>query len=322
VQNRVNQALGRLPADVRTTGVTVQKQSTGFVMAVGVFAENGEYDSLFLSNYLDLYVKDALKRVPGVADVMIFGERKYSMRLWLDPERLAARAITAGDVVSALREQNVQVAAGAVGQAPAPSGQMYQLSVRAVGRLSEPAEFDNIIVKAGENGSLVRLRDVGRAELGAETYSSQLRFQGVEAVGFGVIQLPTANALDVERAVTAEMERLSRSFPPGMRYLVSFNTTDVVEESIAEVLKTLIEAIVLVVLVIFVFLQTWRSTIIPAITIPVSLIGAFAFVKLMDFSINTLTLFAIILATGIVVDDAIVVIENIERHIQEYRKSA
>ena len=322
VQNRVNQALGRMPAEVRTTGITVQKQSTGFVMAVGVFAENGEYDSLFLSNYLDIYVKDALKRVPGVSDVTIFGERKYSMRLWLDPERLAARAITAGDVVTALREQNVQVAAGSVGQAPAPSGQMYQLSVRAVGRLREPAEFDNIIVKAGEGGSLVRLKDVGRAELGAETYSSQLRFQGVEAVGFGVIQLPTANALDVERAVSAEMERLSAQFPPGMRYLVSFNTTDVVEESIAEVIKTLFEAIGLVVLVIFVFLQTWRSTIIPAITIPVSLVGAFAFVKLMGFSINTLTLFGIILATGIVVDDAIVVIENIERHIQEYRKNA
>jgi HAE1 family hydrophobic/amphiphilic exporter-1 len=322
VQNRVNQALGRMPAEVRTTGITVQKQSTGFVMAVGVYAEKGEYDSLFLSNYLDIYVKDALKRVPGVSDVLIFGERKYSMRLWLDPERLAARAITAGDVVNALREQNVQVAAGSVGQMPAPSGQMYQLSVRAVGRLREPAEFDNIIVKAGEGGSLVRLKDVGRAELGAETYSSQLRFQGVEAVGFGVIQLPTANALDVERAVTAEMERLSESFPPGMRYLVSFNTTDVVEESIAEVIKTLAEAIALVVLVIFVFLQTWRSTIIPAITIPVSLVGAFAFVKLMDFSINTLTLFGIILATGIVVDDAIVVIENIERHIQQYKKTA
>jgi HAE1 family hydrophobic/amphiphilic exporter-1 len=316
VQNRVNQALGRMPAEVRTTGITVQKQSTGFVMAVGVFAEKGEYDSLFLSNYLDIYVKDALKRVPGVSDVIIFGERKYSMRLWLDPERLAARAITAGDVVTALREQNVQVAAGSVGQAPAPSGQMYQLSVRAVGRLREAAEFDDIIVKSGAGGSLVRLRDVGRAELGAETYSSQLRFQGVEAVGFGVIQLPTANALDVENAVSAEMERLSGSFPPGMRYLVSFNTTDVVEESIREVIQTLFEAIILVVLVIFVFLQTWRSTIIPAITIPVSLIGAFAFVKLMGYSINTLTLFGIILATGIVVDDAIVVIENIERHIQ------
>lgn len=322
VQNRVNRALGRMPAEVRTTGITVAKQSTGFVMAVGVFAEKAEYDSLFLSNYLDIYVKDALKRVPGVSDVIIFGERKYAMRLWLDPDRLAARAITANDVVSALREQNVQVAAGSVGQAPAPAGQMYQLSVRAVGRLREPAEFDDIIVKSAEGGALVRLRDVGRAELGAETYGSQMRFQGREAVGFGVIQLPTANALDVEEAVSAEMERLAEQFPPGMRYLVSFNTTDVVEESIAEVIKTLIEAIALVVLVIFVFLQTWRSTIIPAITIPVSLIGAFAFVKLMDFSINTLTLFGIILATGIVVDDAIVVIENIERHIQEYKKTA
>jgi len=322
VQNRVNQALGRMPAEVRTTGITVQKQSTGFVMAVGVFAEKGEYDSLFLSNYLDVYVKDALKRVPGVGDVIIFGERKYSMRLWLDPDRLAARAITAQDVVTALREQNVQVAAGSVGQAPAPAGQQYQLSVRALGRLREPVDFDDIILKSGGGGSLVRLKDVGRAELGAETYGSVLRFQGMEAVGFGVIQLPTANALDVEKAVSAEMERLQQNFPPGMRYLVSFNTTDVVEESIAEVLKTLVEAIGLVVLVIFVFLQTWRSTIIPAITIPVSLVGAFAFVKLMGFSINTLTLFGIILATGIVVDDAIVVIENIERHIQEYKKNA
>jgi hydrophobic/amphiphilic exporter-1 (mainly G- bacteria), HAE1 family len=322
VQNRVNQALGRMPAEVRTTGISVQKQSTGFVMGVGVFSENGEYDSLFLSNYLDVYVKDALKRVPGVGDVMIFGERKYSMRLWLDPDRMAARALTAGDVVSALREQNVQVAAGSLGQAPAPAGQMYQLSVRAVGRLSEASEFDDIIVKSGPGGSLVRLRDVGRAELGAETYSAQLRFQGIEAVGFGVIQLATANALDVERAVSAELERLSRQFPPGMRYQVAFNNTDVVEQSIREVLKTLAEAIALVVLVIFVFLQTWRSTIIPVITIPVSLVGTFAFVNLMGFSINTLTLFGIILATGIVVDDAIVVIENIERHIQQYGKRA
>ena len=322
VQNRVNQALGRMPAEVRTNGITVQKQSTGFVMAVGVFAERGEYDSLFLSNYLDVYVRDALKRVPGVSDVTIFGERKYSMRLWLDPDRLAARAITAADVTGALREQNVQIAAGSIGQAPAPSGQMYQLSVRAIGRLHEPAEFDNIIVKTGADGALVRLKDIGRAELGAETYASQLRFNSREAVGFGVIQLPTANALDVEKAVSAEMERLAAQFPPGMRYLVAFNTTDVVEESIVEVVKTLVEAIALVVLVIFVFLQTWRSTIIPAITIPVSLVGAFAFIKVMDFSINTLTLFALILATGIVVDDAIVVIENIERHIQEYKKSA
>jgi HAE1 family hydrophobic/amphiphilic exporter-1 len=322
VQNRVNQTLGRMPAEVRTTGITVQKQSTGFIMAIGIFSEKGNYDSLFLSNYLDVYIKDAVKRVPGVADVVIFGERKYSMRLWVDPDRLAARGLTAGDVVNALREQNVQVAAGSLGQAPAPAGQMYQLSVRALGRLREASEFDNIIVKSGEDGSLVRLSDIGRAELGAETYAADLRFQGIEAVGLGVTQLATANALDVERAVTAELDRLAQSFPPGMRYQVAFNTTDVVEASIEEVLKTLAEAIGLVVLVIFVFLQTWRSTLIPAITIPVSLIGAFAFVKVMGFSINTLTLFGIILATGIVVDDAIVVIENIERHIQEYKVSA
>jgi HAE1 family hydrophobic/amphiphilic exporter-1 len=322
VQNRVNQTLGRMPAEVRTTGITVQKQSTGFIMAVGVFSEQATYDALFLSNYLDVYIKDAIKRVPGVGDVVVFGERKYSMRLWIDPDRLAARGLTANDVVQALREQNVQVAAGSLGQAPAPSGQMYQLSVRALGRLTEASEFDNIILKSGPDGSLVRLKDIGRAELGAETYAANLRFQGVEAVGFGVTQLPTANSLDVERAVTAELDRLAASFPPGMRYLVSFNTTDVVEASIVEVLKTLVEAIVLVVLVIFVFLQNWRSTLIPAITIPVSLVGAFAFVKLMGFSINTLTLFGIILATGIVVDDAIVVIENIERHIQEYKVTA
>ncbi len=322
VQNRVNQALGRMPTEVRTTGITVSKQATGFVMAVGVYADNNAYDSLFLSNYIDVYVKDALKRVAGVSDVTIFGERKYSMRLWLYPDRLAARRLTAGDVVNALREQNVQVAAGSLGQSPAPAGQMYQLSVRALGRLREASEFDNIILKSGADGSLVRLKDIGRAELGAETYGSQLKFQGVEAVGFGVIQLPTANALDVEHAVVAELERLSRQFPPGVKYQVAFNTTDVVEESIREVIKTLAEAIVLVVLVIFIFLQNWRSTLIPAITIPVSLIGAFGFIKLMDFSINTLTLFGLILATGIVVDDAIVVIENVERHIQEFKVSA
>ena len=322
VQNRVNQALGRMPAEVRTTGITVQKLSTGFIAAIGVYSEHNEYDSLFMSNYLDLFVRDALKRIPGVGDVIIFGERKYSMRLWMDPDRMAARQVTANDVVSALRQQNVQVAAGSLGQSPAPSGQMYQLSVRAVGRLREASEFEDIIVKAGERGALVRIKDVGRAELGAETYSSELRFQGLQGVGFGVIQLPTANALDVYRAMVQEFERLSQQFPPGMKYQVAFNTTDVVQESIREVLKTLVEAIALVVLVIFIFLQTWRSTIIPTITIPVSLVGAFAFVNLMGYSINTLTLFGIILATGIVVDDAIVVIENIERHIQEYKVPA
>jgi HAE1 family hydrophobic/amphiphilic exporter-1 len=322
VQNRVSTALGRLPTEVRQLGVTVSKQTTGFVMAAGVYAEKGEYDSLFLSNYIDVYVKDALKRVPGVSDVTIFGERKYSMRLWLDPQRLAARQITAADVTNALQQQNVQVAAGALGQEPAPHGQLYQLSVRVEGRLTESAQFDDMIVKAGTDGSLVRLKDVGHAELGAETYSSQLRFQGVDAVGFGVIQLPSANALDVAQGVRDELLRLSRTFPPGMKIQVALDTTEVVHDSIREVLKTLVEAIALVVLVIFIFLQSWRSTLIPVITIPVSLVGAFGLIKLLDYSINTLTLFGVILATGIVVDDAIVVIENIERHIQEYKVSA
>src|SRR5215217_463397 len=318
VQNRVSTALGRLPTEVRQLGVTVSKQATGFVMAAGVYADNNAYDSLFLSNYIDVYVKDALKRVPGVSDVTIFGERKYSMRLWLDPVRLAARAITAGDVVNALREQNVQVAAGSIGDAPAREGQTYQISVRAAGRLRESREFDNIIVKRGADGTLVRLKDVGAAELGAETYASILRFMGFDAVGFGVLALPNANALDVEQGVLAELDRLKTSFPPGLQYQVAFNTTDAMQESIREVVKTLFEAVLLVVLVMFVFLQSWRATIIPALTLPVALVGTFAFVKLLGFSINTLTLFAIVLSTGIVVDDAIVVIENIERHIQDY----
>jgi HAE1 family hydrophobic/amphiphilic exporter-1 len=320
VQNRVNQALGRLPAEVRQLGVTVQKASFNFVSAGAVYADNGQYDSLFMSNYLDVFVRDTLKRVPGVADIMIFGERKYSMRVWLDPVRLAARRLTAGDVVNALREQNVNVAAGSIGDAPAREGQTYQISVRAAGRLRESGEFENVIVKEGADGTLVRLGDVGTTELGAETYSSSLRFQGTDAIGFAVIGLPSANALSVQRGVSEEMLRLSAAFPPGLKYSVAFDTTLVVQESIREVVKTLAEAIGLVILVMFFFLQSWRATIIPALTMPVSLVGAFAFVKLFDFSINTLTLFAIVLATGIVVDDAIVVIENIERHLQEEKK--
>jgi HAE1 family hydrophobic/amphiphilic exporter-1 len=322
VQNRVSTTLGRLPNDVKNIGVTVTKASTGFIMAVGVYAEHSEYDSLFLSNYVDVFIKDALKRVPGVADVIIFGERKYAMRLWLDPTRLASRGITASDVTRALAEQNVQVAAGAVGQPPVASGQLYQISLRAAGRLSEPSEFDNIIVKVGKDGALVRLKDVGRAELGAETYSSNLRFNGYEAVGFGVVQLPTANALETYDHCLEQLAVLQRSFPPGLKYQISFDTATVVKDSIHEVVKTLFEAVVLVIIVMFLFLQDWRSTIIPAATIPVSLVGVFAFVKLLGFSINTLTLFGIVLATGIVVDDAIVVIENIQRHITEYGRTA
>src|SRR5688572_2825305 len=321
VQNRVNQTIGRLPAEVRQIGVTVQKVSSNFVSAAALYSEKNEYDPLFVSNYIDVFVKDTLKRVPGVADVQIFGERKYSMRVWLDPVRLAARQLTAGDVVSALREQNVNVAAGSVGDSPARAGQTYQISVRAAGRLREESEFENVIVKAVSDGTLVRLSDVGAVELGAETYSSMLRFQGLDAVGFAVVALPTANALEIQRGVTAEMARLARSFPPGLKYNIAFDTTTVVRESIAEVIETLAIAVGLVVLVMFVFLQSWRATLIPALTMPVSLIGAFAFVNLLGFSINTLTLFAIVLATGIVVDDAIVVVENVERHIQEHGKS-
>src|SRR6202140_4140423 len=317
VQNRVNQALGRLPNTVKNTGVIITKQLGGFVFGAGVYSPDGAYDSLFLSNYLDIYVRDAVKRVPGVGDVLIFGERKYAMRLWLDPDRMAQRGLSATTVLAALQEQNVQVAAGQVGQAPLPAGQAFQISVRAIGRLTEPSEFENIILKSGTNGTLVRLKDVGRAELGAEDYGSVLTFDGHEAVGIGVTQLPGANALDVDRLAKEELLRLSKSFPPGLKYAVAFDTTTVIGESIKDVLVTLLQAILLVVFVIYIFLQDWRSTLIPAVTIPVSLIGAFIFVKLLGFSINTLTLFGITLATGLVVDDAIVVIENVERHIAE-----
>jgi HAE1 family hydrophobic/amphiphilic exporter-1 len=225
-------------------------------------------------------------------------------------------------VVSALGDQNLQVAAGQVGQPPARQGQSYQISVRAVGRMRDAPEFGHIILKSGAHGDLVRLSDVGSVELGAETYSSELRFNGREAVGIGVTQLPTANALQVYRETTSELQRLSKRFPPGMKYQLAFDNTTVVSESIHEVRNTLLEAIGLVVLVMFIFLQNWRSTIIPTLTIPVSLIGTFAFVRLFGFSINTLTLFGIVLATGLVVDDAIVVVENIQRHIHEYGESA
>jgi len=317
VQNRVNQALGRLPNTVKNTGVIITKQVGGFVFGAGVYTEKGQYDSLFLSNYLDIYVKDAIKRVPGVGDAIIFGERKYAMRLWLDPARMAQRGLTATGVLAALNEQNVLVAAGEVGQPPSNETQAYEISVRAIGRLTDPAEFDNIVLKSGTDGTLVRLKDVGHAELGAESYDSLLRFDGHDAVGLAVTQLPGANALDVDKAAKAELLRLSKNFPPGIKYAVAFDSTTVVGESIKDVLITLIQAICLVVIVIYLFLQDWRSTFIPAITIPVSLIGTFIFVKLFGFSINTLTLFGITLATGLVVDDAIVVIENVERHITE-----
>jgi len=317
IQNRVNTAQGRLPSAVKAVGITTAKTSLNFVFGAAVISDNNRYSTLFMSNYLDVYVRDTLKRIPGVADVIIFGERKYSMRLWLDPVRMAGRGLTAPDVVNALSEQNVEVAAGQVGQQPAIPGQNYQVSVRAVGRLSEPAQFENIILKTNADGTLVRLKDVGRAELGAETYANDLQFNGHDAVGIAVLQLSTANALDVDRRAIAELERLSKTFPPGMHYQLAFDTTDAVSESIRDVVFTVGSAILLVILVIFIFLGDWRTTMIHFIATPVSLIGTFTFVKLLGFSINTLTLFGITLATGLVVDDAIVVIENIERHMAE-----
>ena len=318
VQNRISQVSGRLPNEVNAVGIQVTKVSSNFVLAAGAFAENNQYDTLFISNYVDRFIRDELKRVAGVGDVVVFGERRYAMRLWLDPNRLAGRNITSDEVVQALREQNVQVAAGQIGAPPARSGQTYEMSVRAVGRLTEPSQFADIIVKRADDGALVRVKDIGRVELGAASYTQSARYNGRDAVGFGVLQLPTANSLQVFRDVSAELDRLSKRYPPGLKVEIAFDTTTVVAESIREVVTTLVEAIGLVVLVMFLFLQNWRTTLIPAITIPVSLVGTFAFVKLFGFSINTLTLFGITLATGLVVDDAIVVIENIERHIHEY----
>lgn len=317
VQNRVSLANPLLPEAVQRTGVTVSKQSNNILLAMGLYTDNKEYDNVFLSNYADLYMVDALQRIEGVSEARIFGERRYAMRLWLDPNKLASRNLVAQDVIDALNEQNLQVGAGQIGQQPAPDGQQYQIDLRAVGRLTEVSEFEDIVIRTGDDGTLVKFRDVGRAELGAENYSTFLRFRGNEGVGIGIFQIPGSNALDVAKAVKAEMATLAESFPPGMKYQVAFDTTLFVEESLAELIKTLLEAIALVVLVIFIFLQDWRTTLIPVIVIPLTLIGTFAFIKAFGFSINTLTLFGLTLATGSVVDDAIVVVEDISRLIEE-----
>ncbi len=314
VQNRVASVTGRLPSAVNATGISISKANSNFVFGAGFYTLDNRYSHEFISNYLDVYVKDAIKRVPGVGDVQIFGERKYAMRVWLDPLKLAAQNLTASDVVSALIEQNVDIPAGQLGQQPASQTQAFQIPVRVVGRLTSPAEFDNIIVKNNANG-LILLKSVGHSEVGAENYSSSLEYNGHSAQGIGVSQLANANALDVDAKAKAALKELSKSFPPGLNYAVAFDSTTVVGDSIREVLYTLGEAILIVIVVIFLFLLDWRATIIPAVTIPVSLIGTFAFIKLFGFSINSLTLFGITLATGLVVDDAIVVIENVQRHI-------
>jgi len=321
VQNAIQTAQARLPTEVIQSGITVGKNSGDFVLGLGFSAHDPSVSPIFLSNYADLYIKNELKRIKGVSNVIIFGERKYAMRLWLDPKRLADNGLASSDVIAALQDQNVQVAAGAIGQPPTTGHQPYQMSVRALGRLSTPEQFLNLIVKNNPDGGHVFLRDVGRAEIGAEDYSSDLHFDGRPAVGLGVQALPTANALDVSRAVRARMAELSRRFPPSVYYDIAFDVTTFVNASIHEVIVTLLIAIVLVVAVIYLFLQDWRTTLIPAITIPVSLVGTFALMKVLGFSINTLTLFGLTLATGLVVDDAIVVIENISRFIQDKKMS-
>jgi HAE1 family hydrophobic/amphiphilic exporter-1 len=316
VQNRVATAQGRLPQEIKNTGVTITKANPNFVFAAGFFSRDGSLSDQYISNYIDVYIKDSLKRVPGVGDVVIFGERKYAMRIWLDPNKLAKRGLTAADVTAALSDQNVEIPAGSLGRAPSDPKQSFQITLRVVGRLSDPREFEQIVLKSTPNG-VVQLKDVGRAEIGAESYDSNLLFSGHPAIGIGVQQLSNANALDVDRQAKAALLELKKSFPPGMDYVVAFDTTTVVGDSVNEVITTLEEAIVIVIVVIFFFLLDWRATIIPAVTIPVSLIGTFAFIKLFGFSINSLTLFGITLATGLVVDDAIVVIENVQRHINE-----
>jgi HAE1 family hydrophobic/amphiphilic exporter-1 len=336
VQNRVATAQGRLPATVNNTGISITKANSNFVLAAGFLSPDHSLSPAFISNYLDVYVADALKRVPGVGNVIIFGERKYAMRIWLDPNKLAARGLTPLDVTNALSEQNVEVPAGQLGIPPSDPTQSYQMAVRVAGRLTDPHQFENIILKsnaasapagtvattapAGGSG-IVLLKDVGRAELGAETYNTSLRYgdstysEG-DAIGVGVQQLSNANALDVDRRCKEVLLELQKQFPPGLKGFIAVDTTTVVSDSIKEVEKTLAEAIIIVIVVIFLFLQDWRAVLIPAITIPVSLIGTFAFIKVFGFSINSLTLFGITLATGLVVDDAIVVIENVQRHLE------
>jgi HAE1 family hydrophobic/amphiphilic exporter-1 len=321
VQNRVASVQGRLPAVVNNTGITITKANSNFVLAAGFISPDKSLSPTYISNYIDVYIKDALKRVPGVGDVVIFGERKYAMRLWLDPSRLAARGLTALDVTNALAEQNVEVAAGQLGQQPSDPKQAFQMAVRVVGRLTDPKQFENIVIKNSSNGGgIVLIKDVGHAEIGAENYNTSLKFsgqgfEGGDAVGVGVLQLSNANALDVDKRCRAVLAELEKAYPPGLQGIIAVDTTLVISESVDEVVRTIGQAIIIVIIVIFLFLQDWRATIIPAITIPVSLIGTFAFIKIFGFSINSLTLFGITLATGLVVDDAIVVIENVQRHL-------
>ena len=321
VQNRVKIAEPTLPEEATRQGVTTKKQSTNIILLVSLFSPDERYDGLYLSNYATLRLKDDLSRIKGVGDVTIFGSGDYSMRIWLEPRQLKARHLTTQDVLDAVREQNVQVAAGQIGQPPAPAGQTFQYTVTTLGRLSEVEQFEQIIIKTAEGGRRTRVKDVARVELGARNYDQFTLLNGKPAAGLAIFQLPGANALSVAHQVRQTMEELKRAFPQGMDYAVSFDTTKFVEAGVNEVYETLFIAALLVFCVIFLFLQDWRATLIPAVTIPVSLIGTFFVMGLLGFSINMLTLFGLVLAIGIVVDDAIVIVENIRRLMDEHQLS-
>ncbi|CAN7229547.1 multidrug efflux RND transporter permease subunit [Pseudoxanthomonas sp. LjRoot168] len=316
VQNRVAQAQARLPEDVRRQGVTTQKQSPVFLMVVHLTSKDGKYDSLYLRNYMRLHVKDELARIPGVGDAQQFGGGDYAMRLWLDPDKVASRGMTASDVLRAVREQNVQVSAGQLGAEPMPNGSDFLLPINAKGRLETVEEFGNIVLKSGTDGEIVRLADVARIELAAGDYTLRARLDGKNASAIGIFQAPGANALEIRDAVVAKMDDIRPTLPPGVEIQSIYDTTIFVRDSIKSVVSTLLEATLLVVLVVILFLQTWRASIIPLLAVPVSVVGTFAVLYLLGYSINTLTLFGLVLAIGIVVDDAIVVVENVERHIE------
>lgn len=315
VQNRVSQALARLPEAVRRQGVTTQKQSPTFLMVVHLVSPDQRYDTLYLRNYARLHVRDQLARILGVGEAQVFGGGDYAMRAWIDPDKAAARGLTASDIVNAIREQNVQVSAGQLGAEPIGSSDFLTL-INAKGRLSTPEEFGNIVLKAGSNGEILQLKDVARLEMGAGDYTLRSQLDGQDAVGIGIFQSPGANALDIRDQVIATMDELSTQFPAGVEYRAVYDTTLFVTDSIHSVIQTLVEAIILVVLVVTLFLQTWRASIIPLLAVPVSVIGTFAVLYVLGYSINTLTLFGLVLAIGIVVDDAIVVVENVERNIE------
>ncbi len=317
VQNRVATTTSRLPEEVNRQGVVVNKQSTSMLMVLSVFSPDNTYDDVFLSNYASINVSDNLARVPGVASVSILGARDYGMRIWLEPDRLTSLGLTASDVIQAIQDQNIQVSPGAIGAEPSPTGQQFQYPLQAKGRLTDAAEFENIIIRASQDGTIIRLSDVARVELGAATYSWFGQLDGSPAALIAIYQLPDANALDVAKGVRARMDELADRFPTDLAYDITYDTTLYVESSIEEVVVTLFQALVLVVLVVFVFLQDWRSTLIPAIAIPVSLITTFAALAVLGFTINTVSLFGLILAIGIVVDDAIIVVENVQRHMDD-----